>query len=230
MAHPGVTPGPYGTPIPNYARYGTAGLLAKTAYNNALARISRQRMDTLRQYGYKADIDPNSGVLRNLAVDPHNAYGTLQTMFRNHALQDQEATYAAEERGLHGGLANKSATQLHYQHGSESSQLGQGLTGSIADYQDQQTQAAYERDRALYEAELEQARNAIANGNYNPGDPGGDPPPDDPTPTATGPTQYPLLNPALRAAIAGAGYRTTPALSAAERRRLALASKLVKAV
>lgn len=164
---------PYSTPIPNVARYGQAGLLAKTAYQNTLARINRSRSQTLRQYGYLGDVNPQTGVMQNVRVDPHNPYGNLQTMFRNHALQDQEAQFAAQERGLRGGLANKAYTQLKYAHGAESAQLGTGLTDQVADFQDAQTQAKYEFDRALYEAQLEAARNAISNGDYNPANTGG---------------------------------------------------------
>lgn len=170
---------PITTPIPDVSRYGQAGLLAKTAYQNTLARINRNRSQLIRQYGYAGDVDPNTGVLTNLRVDTHNPYGNLQSMYRTHAAQAQEAAYGAQERGLRGGLAHKADADLRYQRGMESSQLGTSLTDTLADYQEQQQSARYDFDRALYEAQLEAARNAIGNQDFNPAspDPGQYPPP-----------------------------------------------------
>lgn len=162
--------GTYDTNIPGSPGYLQAELLAKQAYQQALARINAQRSGTLRQYGYVGDIDPVTGMLRHLHVDPHNPYGQYQSMLGNQAQEDQSAQEDALARGLHGGLANQMQTQLHHAHGGESAALGQALTGSLADLQDQQNQAAYTRDSALYDAELQAARDAIANQQFNPAD------------------------------------------------------------
>jgi hypothetical protein len=175
--------GVYSTAIPNYAHYGTAGLLAKTAYENTLAHINRNRSQSLHQFGYLGDVDPNTGALKNFRVDPNSMFGGFQSMLRNQAQQDQEAEWANQDRGLRGGLANKAYSALKYNHGAESAQFGTDIANQFTDYQDQLQQAAYDRDRALYEAQLEAARNAIGGGdfspasydpNYDPG-PGGDP-------------------------------------------------------
>jgi hypothetical protein len=155
---------------PRRSRYATAALNATTAYQNALARINSKRSDTLRQFGYLGDIDPTSGVVNNVRVDPHNQFGGLQQMLRSNADEVQQARIAAEERGLHGGLAHKGITDAHYDLGNASQQLGSAFSGALGGYQDDQNSAAYARDQALYQAELEAARNAIENGQFNPAD------------------------------------------------------------
>lgn len=161
---------PYDAPIPGAAGYATAALGAKTAYQNALTRINQKRSGTLRQYGYLGDVDQASGVVNNVRVDPYNQYGGLQTMLRNNALEQQNAEYTAEEHGLHGGLAHKLASQARYNLGGQTAQLGSDFAGALGGYQDEQNQAAYSRDSALYEAELQAARDALAAGMFNPGD------------------------------------------------------------
>jgi hypothetical protein len=161
---------PYDAPIPGAPGYATTALQAKTAYQNALARINSKRQDTLRQYGYLGDIDPTTGVVNNVRVDPYNQYGGLQQMLRNNAQAVQDAEFAAEERGLHGGLAHKAMSDVRYDLGNASQSLGSAFAGALGGFQDEQSQAAYDRDRALYEAELQAARDAIANGDFNPAD------------------------------------------------------------
>lgn len=158
----------YATPIPGGSGYAGAALNATTAYNNALARINEKRSGTMRQYGYLADINPQTGVTQNMRVDPNNQYGNLQQMLRSQGQGAQEAEYTNQERGVRGGLANKLFSRLKYDWGGQSAQLGQSLTGTLGGYQDEQNQAAYERDRALWEAEQAAALEAIMNGWFNP--------------------------------------------------------------
>lgn len=150
--------------------YADASLAANTAYKNALARINQKRSGTLRQYGYQGDIDPTTGVLQNVRVDANNPYGGLQSMLRQHAHDFQQADYAAEERGLHGGLAHKQYSDLAHDHGAQSAQFGQGFVDAFGQLQDDQNSAAYDRDKAMYDAELEQARLAIEQQAFDPGD------------------------------------------------------------
>jgi len=79
---------PITTNIPGYAQYGTAGLLAKTAYDNTLARINRTRQQSMHQYGYLGDVNPDNGTIQNLRVDPNNQFGDFQSMLRNQAGAD----------------------------------------------------------------------------------------------------------------------------------------------
>ena len=166
---------PYDALVPGAVGQMNVALLGKTAYNNTLARINRQRGQSLQQYGYQGDIDPATGVLKNVHVDPNSRYGDFQSMLRNQANIAQQAEYANQDRGLRGGLANKALSDARYGFGQQSAQLGTNFSNTFTDYQDQQAQAKYEYDRALYEQQLQDAQNAIANGAFNPaGDGGGD--------------------------------------------------------
>lgn len=165
---------PYDAPVPGAVGQMNLALLGKTAYNNALARINRQRGQTLQQYGYLGDVNKDTGVLTNIRVDPHNQYGDFQQMLRNQAGLAQQAEWANQDRGLHGGLANKALSELRYGFGAQSAQLGRNFSNQFTDLQDQQTQARLEYDRALYEQQLEDARAAIAAGAFNPADYGDD--------------------------------------------------------
>lgn len=160
----------YDTPIPGADTYATANLNATTAYKNTLSRINAKRNQTLQQFGYQGDVDPTSGVVGNVRVDPNSRYGGLQQMLRNQALEDRNAEYGAEERGLHGGLANQAVTDLKYSHGQQSADFGQGLTGVLGDLQDQQDTAGYAKNSALYQAELDAAQQAILQQAFSPAD------------------------------------------------------------
>jgi len=155
--------------IPGASVYGQAGLLAKTAYQNALTRINSQRSNTMRTFGYKADFDQETGVMKNMGVDPSNQYGGYQKMLRTHALAGDEAEESALGRGLSmsGGLGAQYERQLKYNFGQDSANLGQGFTDLLSQLQDQQSGAKWDYDRALYEAQLEAARNAVSEGDYS---------------------------------------------------------------
>jgi hypothetical protein len=205
---------PYDAPIPGATGEVNATLLAKTAYQNTLARINRSRGQTLQQYGYKGSVDPVTGVITNVGVDPYNQYGDFQSMLRNQAGQLQQADYAAQDRGLHGGLANKVQGDLHYGFGQQSAQLGQNFSNQLTDFQDQQSQAKYDYDMALWQQQQQDAANAIANGDFSPA-----PYPDvqDPTipdPNADGYVPYPGAAPKAAAKAAPkktvAGYTQVP--------------------
>ena len=165
---------PYDTPVPGVAEYGQSALAAKTAYENMLARLTQRRRQTLHQYGYNGDVDPTSGVITNIRVDPFNQYGGLQEMLNQQSAEDDQAAYAAQDRGLHGGLAHKAVTALRHSHGGQSAALGSELLGTLGDYQDQQDQAKYEMDAALWQAEQAAARAAIENQQFSPANPTGD--------------------------------------------------------
>ncbi len=162
----------YDTPIPGVPQYGQAALAAKTAYGNALARINQRRGSLLRSSGFAADINSDSGVVANMRVDGSNKYGQLQQLNRDQASRDEMTRWSGIERGLGagGGLAAQMRSQGRYEFGREDSDFAQRLTESLSGLQDEQTSAAYSRDRALYEAELEAARMAIQGGDFNPAD------------------------------------------------------------
>ena len=167
----GGAPAPYDTNIPGAPGYMQAELMAKTAYQNALTRINSRRQDTLRQYGYQAQIDPTTGVLGSMSVDPNNPYGGFQQLLKTGAEGANAAVDDAVGRHLgHGGLAAQGLSRSKYDFGQASSDLGQRLTGTLAGLQDDQSSAAYQRDQALYQAQLDALRQAILDGMFNPAD------------------------------------------------------------
>ena len=160
---------PYESPIPGGVDYARAELEANNAYKQALARLNDQRMSSLRQFGYAANIDPSSGVLTNMHVDPNNPFGAYQQLLGNSADAADMARQQAFARGIGiRGLGAQDVQRTHRQFEAGSAQLGTSLTDTLKGYQDAQTTAAQERDRTLYEAKLEAARQAILNQLFNP--------------------------------------------------------------
>lgn len=167
----------YDTQIPGASQYAGAALLAKRAYDNAVASVTQRRQGTLTQYGYKGTVGAN-GQLTNFAVDPYNPYGQFQQLRRGNAQASSDLFSADAERGIgtSGGLALQDQENLRYGEHAADAALGQGLSNDLSGYQGELNQAAYSRDAALYEAELAAAQAAIANGDFNPaayGDGGG---------------------------------------------------------
>jgi hypothetical protein len=170
----------YTTPIPGAGIYGQAIDSANLAYKNALGRLNQQRSGALRQFGYAGDIDPESGTLTNTHVDGGNQFGAFQEMLRSGAEQANSVRDQLIERRLgSGGLAAQSEDQLKQDFGRNSASLGQQLIDTLGGFQDSQNQASYTRDQALYQAQLDAARNSVDNGDFNPADPGGSKPPGD---------------------------------------------------
>lgn len=158
---------PYTTPVPGATGYEAASLAATTAYEKALARLNQERQDTLRQYGYGGSIDPATGVVTNVHVDANLPYGAYQTARQTHADAYEAARQSAQDRGIHGGLANQGLTRLRRGFGAEDAQMGTALTGALGGFQDQQNTAAYARDSALADAQIQAARDAIQQQMFN---------------------------------------------------------------
>jgi hypothetical protein len=160
--------GPVTTAIPGAAGYAQKALFAKTAYQNALARINHQRSGALRDWGYAGEFDEATGVTKNLRVDGANNYGFLQQANRSQAMRAEDAVGKSVERGLgRGGLAAQMQSDLRYDFGQEDSKLANALIERLLGLQDEQTQSKFEMDRALYEAELEAAREAMMQRLFN---------------------------------------------------------------
>lgn len=164
--------GPYSTPIPGSPLYLQAEAAANKAYEQALALVNQRRSGTLRQYGYLGDIDPKTGTIKNVRVDPNNPYGELQQLLHSSALSSEQAVNDAVGRGIHGGLAHQAEREVQFQHGAESAALGQSLTDALSQLQQEQNADLETRDQALYNAELDAARQAMdelaSNGSVNP--------------------------------------------------------------
>lgn len=170
----------YETTIPGASVYGGAALLAKTAYQKSLARLNQQRGTTIRNAGFRADIDPTTGMVKGLGVDQTNMYGDFQQLNRQQAQQDESVRWGAQERGLGtgGGLAAQMRSGVRYGFGAQDAKFGMDLQGALSGYSDQQVQMGQTRDAALYEAELAAAREAQQNQDWSPTDYTGITPPD----------------------------------------------------
>ena len=151
------------SPIPGSAVYGQEATLANNAYNNALASINKNRLNTLTQFGYTGHVDPTTGVVTGVGVDPHSTYGALQQMLHGAALEDQSANWGAQSRGLVGGLAHQALSQAHYAHGADLTNLGEQLTGQLDTLQNQQQSAGETRDAALWQAEQDALNTDLTN-------------------------------------------------------------------
>lgn len=141
--------------------YAGAETAANTAYGNALVRLNQQRQSTLNQYGYMGDIDPNSGALTNMRVDPNNPYGQYQQTLRGGAQESEAATDDAAGRGLSGGLAQQGQTQAKYDFGKATNALGTSLTDTLGGYDTSQTDADNQRVEAVTSAREQAAAAAL---------------------------------------------------------------------
>lgn len=157
---------PSNLPIPGADQYASAAVLANNAYDKALAQINQNRMNTLTNYGYTGTVDPTSGAVTNVRIDPNSIYGTAQTLFHNQAVDDRNAQFAAQDRGLFGGLAHQAASELHYQHGGERSALGQNLLDQLSGFDTQQQSASESKNNALWQAQ-QAALDAEMQSEYN---------------------------------------------------------------
>lgn len=152
------------------------------AYQKALATLNGQRANTLQQYGYLGTINPKTGTIGKMTVDPNNPYGLYQSMLYNHGVQQQQARDAAAARGLgHTGLGAQGVALDQRSFGADSAQLGSNLINTLEGYQSQQNQDWEQYQNTLWQAELAQAQAEIAAGNFNTA-----PPPSTDTGSASG--------------------------------------------
>lgn len=173
-ATPPVTPG--ASPIPLASGdYASAEAMANTAYQQALAQINSQRQSALSEYGYKGTIDPVTGTLTDMQVDPNNPFGQYQQMLAGGAtdMATTQADNAARGLGATfgargGGLAAQGITADKLAFGANSANLGQALMGTLGDLQGQQTSAQETNDNALWQAELDAAQGAIQSQAFDP--------------------------------------------------------------
>jgi hypothetical protein len=127
-----------------------------------------------------------------MRVDPNNPYGQLQETLAQNAFEAEQGEQSMVDRGIRGGLARQQEAAQRHVFGRRKAQLGTSLIGALGGLQDEQTGAKQAMDAALYQAQLEAARNAIGNGDFSPAQmlPPEDPPVDIPVdpnaPTRTG--------------------------------------------
>lgn len=173
----------YATNIPGAPGYEQSNLLARRAYENAMSRYAQRRSQSLLHYGYTRDA---SG---KLGVDPNNEYGAYQQMLRGEDQQSHSLDRAQRASGWGGGgYLGAQQDELQHAQGAEQANLGTSLTNELADIGQGEQDAAYNRDQSLYGNELDAARQALEQGNFNPADysgldiPYGDAGPDAPAP------------------------------------------------
>lgn len=176
----------------------TALTLAKDAYQKALARIGNKRAQTLQQYGYRSTGYDAQGNPTGLQVDQYNQYGEFQQMLHDDARAAMLAQDESIGRGLGaagGGLGNQGESEVQYQHGLRSYELGRGFTGAFTDLNQEQLGAEQDYAQAQWEAQRQAALDAIAAQSYSPygPDPGQEdyPPTDDTPVTPVAPTAQP---------------------------------------
>lgn len=156
----------YQTPIPGAAGYAGAAALAQRAYENAMARFNQQRADTLLKYGYRKD------AAGHLQVDANNELGQYQQMLKGEAAQNQGLTRAQAASGWGGssGFLGAQKENLSYAQGGEQLALGQNLQGDLTGISQNEQDAAYQRDAALYQAQEAAAQAAIQQRAFDPAD------------------------------------------------------------
>jgi hypothetical protein len=167
--------------------------MAKTRYQQRVADINSRRKSTFLTSGYRGDINPETGLVSGLKVDPFNQYGQFQLLNRAQALEGQQVDAANLERGLgsaaKGGLAAQNLGSARFGWGQQDASFGQGLVSQLGAFDTEQQGAKYEYDQALWQAEQLAAQQAIDGGDYYPyGDPGSDGPGEDPNSYLFAPT------------------------------------------
>lgn len=169
---PGSSPIPLGT-----GDYATAAATANQAYQNALASINGQRQQALGSFGYTGTIDPATGQITNMAVDPNNPYGQYQQLLSQGASDQQGVQAADAARGIGsatgargGGLAAQGLTAAKLNFGGQSAALGENLMSTLSGLTSQQQDASDTMNNALWQAELASAQGAIQGQNFDPAD------------------------------------------------------------
>lgn len=158
-----------GAPI--FAQTAAEGL---AQYKKALARLNQGRQNTMTQYGYAAEIDPESGALKNMRVDSSNPYGLYQGMRRGNAMSYEDLRDEGLARGFGSarGLGAQALGRARHQWGAADTAMAQALTSTLSGYDESQQDAHQSYQNLLWQLELEAARAAAEAANY--GDYGGD--------------------------------------------------------
>jgi hypothetical protein len=132
-----------------------------------MGRLQNRRSQSMLRYGYTRDAQGNLG------VDPNNEYGQYQQMLRGEDQQSHQLARAQRASGWGaegGGYLGAQQDELQHRQGGEQAQLGQAFSGELADISQQEQDAAYGRDAALYTNDQQAAERAIDQGNFNPAD------------------------------------------------------------
>ncbi len=131
-----------------------------------MSRLQKQRSSTLLKYGYNRD------ATGNLSVDPNNEYGSYQQMLKGESGQVEGLGRAQAASGWGGesGYLGQQREDLAHAQGGEQAALGQGLTGELTAVDQGEEDAAFNKDSALYQAQLDAANRAADANQFNPAD------------------------------------------------------------
>lgn len=164
---------PYGaegrvSSIPGGSVYARAALMANNMYQKRLADLTKQRQQTMITAGYQGNIDPKTGLITGLQVDPNAKYGQLQMLNRSQGNQMYDVIGGNLERGLGagGGLAAQQMSNARFGWGQQDADFARGFQDTLAGFDRSQQDYLYERDRSLYEAELQAAQFAQQSGDF----------------------------------------------------------------
>lgn len=160
--------------IPGAAVLAQMGAQGLAEYKKAVARYNQQRLNTMTQYGYTGDVNPDTGVVANMRVDPHNPYGTYQTMRYNNAVNYAQIRDQAFDRGLGGrGLGAQGIEHARFQWGSADAAMAQALQQTLTGFDQGQQDAHQTYQNLLWQIELERIREAAQQAQFPPYSGGG---------------------------------------------------------
>lgn len=220
--------------IPGGALIAQAQLAAKARFQQRLADITKKRQSTARTGGYQFDVG-DDGLVQNWRVDPYNQYGQFQLLNRAQAAEGYNVVGQNIDRGLGtgGGLAAQNMDNARFLWGQQDAALGQSLVDQLGALDEEQQQAKYEMDRALWEAQLEALRMAAQGGDYGygGGDWGYEEPVDDPITAAVAKAakaRYPGLPKAMQPVKVGGQWHGAwgPAPTAVMKKVIATTKKV----
>lgn len=169
----GGASGEGGIPGASVIAQGAAQGLAE--YKRALARLNQNRLGTLTESGYTGEIDPETGVLKNMRVDSSNPYGTYQKMRYGNARDSDALRDASMERGIGSkGLGAQSRAAARFAWGAADTAMAQGLSRTLSGFDEQQQGAWQQYQNLLWQLEMEAMRAAAESGDYGGWDGGGE--------------------------------------------------------
>lgn len=214
-----TAPAPYNGPLPGSGAFGIYQSQAQTAYQNAMAQIASQRSNVLSQAGFGGNYDPTTGAFTGVSGPLANApTGSYQQMMLGNAQQHAADQAAIAGIGFKGGLARQLGEQSHAATSLNAANWAQQFAGSLSDLANQETNQTDQYQSGLTQEMLNEIQSGIANGAFNPGDPGA------PTPAPAAPfkgvqsTGNIVGRTKSGQPIYGYGKKGTPFLSAAQAR------------
>lgn len=157
-----TAPAPYSGPIPGAAQYSQLIALAQKAYKQSVAELNQERGQLLQQYGYVGQIDPATGLVKNVHVDANNPYGAYQQTLRGYGQAADRLRESNSLRGIRGGLANQGMTAQKFAFGKDTSALAQALQQGLLKIQEGQTQDYFTEQGQIVNAQLAALNQAMS--------------------------------------------------------------------